>query len=649
IFFFSLSQIIYILALMLLLIKAEQEDATQKPEIAKLEVVDLGETEVDPDSEQLDVQRKRDSGYAYNRLNRVSPSARIRFRANQLRSQAASRPPARLSRPFAKYGPPTHGHYAQQHRNKLEQHDVGQQQPLNIDNGLTQLEVPSPIRDVDFTVVNPIASQNDEPFGMHTSNYLPPQNQKLPAYSSVDNFTPQLQSPQLQSQNSHSQNLVRSQISDAALFLSENAQAIQQLYGAPANNQDFAPGNEHFQTDIGNQVPSDQFRSFESTLQSPQEFRGALPSYASGTLNPHETLEQIQSLEKDRLIVQLQQALAQAQSSEPSADAAGRYAQNQASFVPNRELLASVSQRMKSHLSTTPQSFGLATESEAFSQSPFPPGTTISPLGQFPFNYDVATTARAPTTTTTAATTVAGLPPPQSPKDDGTSQVASSQPVPNQPGLPAAPSSPVGVPVYGGFAPTVIAGTNFIPSYSTGLLTPVRPVRPAFGTSPTQFGIPIPTEAPGEPASDSPSVPTTTTPSSFKPPLANQPGFGLTPTITPVALPVQPIRPVAAPLHPLATHPVISNPPHPVLPVTSTAQVHPVQTATPAVTSSVQHTYGVQTALINPIVYKPLKAVYPVYYYPNVAYQLQKPALLPSYPWNYAPSYAQTKPAQTWK
>lgn len=639
---------------MIPLIKAKQESTVQNPKVAKLKVVDLGETELDPDSEQVDVQQKRDSGYPYNRPpNRVSSGTRFRFRANQSRGQVASRFPARLSKPFAKYGPPNHlnsnpsahDHHAQQQRNKLQQHHAGQQQSVGIDNDLTQQEVPSPIRNLDFTIENPIASQNNEPFGMHTANYLPPQNQKLPAYSSADNFTPPSADSQnlVQSQNHH-------QISDATLFLSENAQAIQQLYGAPASNQDFAPGNEQFHADTGNQFQSDQLMNFESTLQSPHEFRSSLPSYASGTLSAHETLEQIQSLEKDRLIVQLQQALAQAQNN-PSADAAGRYAQNQASFIQNEELLASLNQQMKSHVSTTPQSFNFATEGAAFSQSPFLPGTTINPLGHFPFNYNVATTARTPTTTTTTSTTtVTGLPSPstsQSPKNDDTSQITSLQSASNQAGASAASSSPIGIPVYGGFVPTVIA-SNFIPSYSTSVFAPVRPVQPASDTSPTHFGIPIPTESTsGKPGSDS-SIPTSTKPSSFKPPLTNQPGLALTPAITPVALPVQPIRPVAAPLHPFATHPVISNPLHPVLPVAGPAQVHPVQASTPAVTSSVQHTYGVQTALINPVVYKPVKAVYPVYYYPNVAYQLQKPAL-PSYPWSYAPSYAQTKPAQIWK
>lgn len=591
----------------------------QKPEVTKLEVVNLGEIEVTPDSEQTDVQQKRNSGYIHNKSHHISSNARLRFQGNRSRGRIVSKFPGQLSRPFTKYGPPSHatsgpitqGYRAQQHRNKLHQAS----QPISFHDGLVEQEIPSPIRNVDFAEVNPIANQNNEPFGMHTANYLPPQNQKLPAYSSTNNFVPQ------SSQNSHdtslqNENLVQTQnhqISDAALFLSENAQAIQQLYGAPANNQDFAPNR--FQ-DIGNQVQNlNQFRDFESTLQSPQEFRGALPPYASGTLN-QETLQQIQSLEKDRLIVQLQQALAQVQTT-PSA--AGRYAQNQASFIQNQELLESISQQIRSQIST-PQTATFGSENTAFSQSPFLPGTTVNPLKGFSFNYGVSTTTPIIPTTTT------GIPitrPPESSKSDGTTQVSP------QSGSAAA-GSPVGIPVYGGFVPTIITGTNLVPSYGTNIFTSIKPIQSS-ETSPTHFGIPIPTESNQKPA---PSTPSTTTPSSIS--SANQPGAAFTPVITPVTLPVQPIRPVATPLHPFAT------PVHPVTSLLPASPIYPAQ-INPAVTSGIQHTYGTQTALINPVLYKPIKTIYPVYYYPNVAYQLQKPTL-PNHPWNYAPSYTQTKP-----
>lgn len=605
---------------MLSLAQAEQKDKVQKPEVTKLEVVNLGEIEITPNSEEIDVQRKRNSGYIHNKSNHISSNARLRFQG-QSRGRIVSKFPGQLSRPFTKYGPPNHstsgpitqGYRSQQHRNKL-QHHVSQQQSISFHDGLAEQEIPSPIRNVDFAEINPIANQNNVPFGTHTANYLPPQNQKLPAYSSTNNFVPQ------SSQSSHgtslqNENLVQTQnhqISDAALFLFENAQAIQQLYGAPANNQDFAPNQPQ---DISNQ---NQFRDFESTFESSQEFRGALPPYASGTLN-QETLQQIQSLEKDRLIVQLQQALAQAQTT-PSA--AERYAQNQASFIQNQELLESINQQVKSQIST-PQTAVFGSENIAVSQSPFLPGTTVNPLKGFPFNYGVSTT------TPITPTTVAGIPitrPPQSSKSDGSPQVSS------QSGSAAA-GSPVGIPVYGGFVPTIITGTNLVPSYGTGIFTSVKPIQSS-ETSPTHFGIPIPTESSQKPAELAPSIPSTTTPSSIS--SANQPGAAFTPVITPVTLPIQPIRPVATPLHPLAT------PVHPVTSLLPTNQIYPAQ-VTPAITSSIQHTYGTQTALINPILYKPIKTIYPIYYYPNVAYQLQKPSLS-NYPWNYAPSYTQTKP-----
>ncbi|XP_029160268.1 uncharacterized protein LOC114932246 [Nylanderia fulva] len=621
--------VIYILVLVLLLTQAKQEDEVQKPEITKLEIVDLGESEVEPNSEQSDVQRKRNTGYIY-KSNRISSSTRLRFPEHQSRDQIASKFPGQLNRPFTKYGPPNHstsgpitqGYHAQQHRNKLQYH-VSQQQSSNFNDGLIEQEIPSPIRNVDFVEMNPIASQNNEPFGMHTANYLPPQNQKLPAYSSTDNFVPQSsQSPLNHGANSQNQNLVHpvNQISDAALFLYENAQAIQQLYGAPANNQDFAPNNNQFQG-TSNQIPNQnsQFRDFESTSQDSQEFRGSLPSYASGTLN-QETLEQIQSFEKDRLIVQLQQALAQTQTT-LRPEAVGRYAQNQASFIQNQELLKLLSQQTKSQI-PMPQTAAFASENTAFSQSPFLPGTTVNPLKGFSFNYG------GPTTTPLVPTTTVGevpiTPSPQSSKNDDTTQTASSQPG------SAVAGSLAGIPVYGGFVPTFIAGTNLAPSYSTSIFTPVKPAQSS-DTSPTHFGIPIPTE-PSQKPGLAPSIPATMTPSAS----ANQPGA----VFTPVTLPVQSIRPIATPLHPLTSvHPVVS----PLLPA-NPVPVYPAQVS-PAVTSSVQHTYGTQTALINPVLYKPVKAVYPVYYYPNVAYQLQKPAL-PNYPWNYAPSYPQTKPTQ---
>lgn len=630
------------------LTQAKQKAEVQKSQVTKLEVVDLGEVEVESDFKQSDIQRKRDSGYTYNRPNRISSNTRLRIQTHPSRNQLAFKIPGQLNRPFTQYGPPihptadstTHG-YAQQHRNKL-QHDISQQHSINFGGtGFMGQEVPSPIRNVDFVEVNPISSQNDLPFGVHTAKYLPPQNQRLPMYSSTDNFNAQSfpGQGQVHGTSSQSQNFVQAQshqISDAAHFLSENAQAIQQLYGAPASNQDFAPSYDQFQN-VGNPIHNLN-NQFEGTLPNPEEFRDVLPSYASETLDPQKTLEQIQSLEKDRLIVQLQQALAQAQT---NSNVAGRYAQNQAGFVQNQELLASISQQLNSHVPTTPQSTAFGSENTAFSQSTFLPETTINPL-RLPINYGVPTTTQTPTTTTAGILTTQS--PSQPSKGDSTAQVVSSQSAANQPGS-STTGSPAGIPVYGGFVPTTfITGTNLIPSYGTGIFTSglVRPVQSS-ETSPTHFGIPIPTEPPQKPvAGSAPPIPAAIPALSPAAP-PSRPGVALTSaTITPVALPIQPLRPVAplaTPVHPIAASLLPTNP----------TQVHPAQT-TPAVTSSVQHTYGVQTALINPVLYKPVKAVYPVYYYPaNIAYQLQKP-ISPNYPWNYAPSYtAQTGPAKIWK
>ncbi|KAL0131436.1 hypothetical protein PUN28_002753 [Cardiocondyla obscurior] len=614
------------------LAEAKQKDEV-KSAVTKLEVVNL-DNDVKSDFKQSDVQRKRDSGYTYNKPYRVSPTARFRMQSHPSKNQIAYKVPGQLSRPFTQYGPPvhstsrpeTHGYHAQQHRNKW-QLEGNQQQTINFDEPkLMEQEVPSPIKNDDFAEMNPIASQNNEPFGMHTANYLPPQNQKLPAYSPSNNFDPQRFSDQelIRGTSSQGQNFVQphnQQISDAATFLSENAQAIQELYGAPASNQDFAPSNDQFH-DINN--PFHNLNSqFESASQNSAELHSALSSYVSGGLDPRKTLEEIQSLEKDRLIVQLQRALAQAQIN-TNANTAGRYVQNQG-FVQNQELLASVNRQVNIPATTQPADFG-----NAFSQSTFLPETTVNPLG-FPVNYGIPTTTQTPATTTTTGVLTTQSPS-QPSKGDGVTQV-SSQPASNQPGSSTS-GSPAGIPVYGGFVPTFIAGTNFVPGTSIFAPEPARPPVQSVETSPTHFGIPIPTESQEKPVVG--SAPPASAIPPFLPP--NRPGISLTSTFTPVAIqPIRPVAPLATPVHSIAASLLPANP----------AQVHPVQ-ASPAVTSTVQHTYGVHTALINPVLYKPVKAVYPVYYYPvNIAYQ--KPTS-PNNPWNYAPSYTtQAGPAKIWK
>ncbi|KAF3427064.1 hypothetical protein E2986_04746 [Frieseomelitta varia] len=622
--------------------KAETEEAEEKPEITKLELVDLGEGESDVDDKDSEVQKKRDSGYSYRRPNNFALASRARLQVGQPghRGRIVNRHPAQINRPITKYGPPGYQNsspmrpvsHNQQHRDKLQFNGhFNQQHSNNFDgrpSGLLEQEIPSPIRQVDFIEPNPISTQNDEPFATHSANYLPPQNQRLPGYFAPQTFSPAhaAQKPEDDNQGQpakfQSQNIAlpQGQLSDAALFLAENAQAIQQLYGAPPNEQDFAPHADQF-LDQNNRVqnPSSRFQNFEASSQSPQSFPGPLPSYASGTLSARETLEQIQSLEKDRLIAQLQRALVtQAQ----SADAAGRYAQNQQSFVQSQDLLASLGQRMKIHgLNTQQNTVLLGTGNTAFNQSPFLPGTTISP--GFPLNYGLSTTIQPPTTATTTTTTTTAQPP-QAVKGDGTSQHGSSVPAPPQ------SSHGPGVPVYGGFVPTLIAGTTFtsnVPTYGPAFFAPgaVASVQPS--PFPTHFGLPIPADHGQKPSETKPS----TTPSI---PSTNRPAVPSPPPVNTVPFPVHPI---ATPLHPVVAPVQPVTPLQPVLPPT---HVHPVQTP-----STAHPTYGLQTAIINPLLYKPIKPVYPFYYYPNVAYQVPKP----TYPWSYAPTYAQAKPTQIWK
>lgn len=581
-----------------------------------MEVIDLGEGASDAEGKNSDAQRKRDSGYSYKRPESfaLGSRGRLEFRQSANKGRIVNRHSAQTNRPVNKYGPPGYSSPIRSVSHNQQHHGhFNQQQSNNFDGrpgGLRVQQVPSPIREADFVESNPISTQNNQPFATNSANYLPPQNQKLPGYAATQTF-----SAVRAAENHHqAQGIVESQgqLSDAALFLSENAHAIQQLYGAPPDDRDFAPHPDQF---LGhtNQLrnPNGQFDNFQATLQGSESFSGPLPSYASGTFGGEETLEQIQSLEKDRLIVQLQRALA-TQAQAESADATGRYAENQPSFVQNQDLLASLGQRTKIHGLNTPQSsVNFGPGNTAFNQSPFLPGTTISP--GFPgFSYGLSTTTR-PSTSTTATTTstTTTVQPPQAAKGDGSLLVGSSV--------------PTGVPVYGGFVPTLIAGTSFVsgvPSYGTSLFAPatVTPAQPS-GSSPTHFGLPIPSR-PDQKIPTPGATPSTPTSSAT-------PTVPLSPPVNGVPIP---LYPVATPLHPVLTSLHPASPSH----------VHPVQTPT----------YGVQTPAISSVLYKPIKPVYPFYYYPNVAYHLShKPTLptLPTYPWNYAPTYAQVKPTQIWK
>lgn len=623
-------------------------DTEESSDITKLEVVELSEADTDSDASESDVQIKRDSGYSYNR-----PNTRSRFQSGQSghRGRIVTRIPSQINRPFNKYGPPSHQNlglakpnvHGQQHHDKFQHQGQFSQNrhPNNQNgnnfpnhgNGLWDQGIPSPIRNLDFAEVSPIASQNNEPFGSNTANYLPPRNQKLPAYSPADNFSPQHATVTTsqghvdgQNGNLQNQNIVQSQggqISDAALFLTQNAQALQQLYGAPATSQDFAPNTNDF-VDHNNQIqnPNGHLQSAENTSPNSQIFRGPLPAYASGTLNPQETLEHIQSLEKDRLIAQLQQALAQSQVQSPNNDF--RYAQNHGNYPQNQDLLAPIGTEFpplgKPIANTNKIIFGR--ENLDFNQLPFLPGTTAGPI-KFPLGYGLTTTTttQSPGTssTTTTIATSTGRPIQTNNKGDGTTQIGVSVPVPGQPGT--AVVNPIGFPLYGGFVPTFVANVPSYGVYTPGGVTPIQ----SSGSSSTHFGIPIPTDQGNKGIQpETPQIPTKT------PLSASQPGI-----VT--STPVQPGHSIS-PLNPVAT------PIHPVLPATPTH----VQPSSVGSTPNQQSTYGLQTPIINSLIYKPIKPVYPVYYYSNLAYQLQKPTL-PTYPWSYAPSYVSAKPAQIWK
>lgn len=192
-------------------------------------------------------------------------------------------------------------------------------------------------------------------------------------------------------------------------------------------------------------------------------------------------------------------------------------------------------------------------------------------------------------------------------------------PVPGQPGT--AVVNPIGFPLYGGFVPTFVANVPSYGVYAPGGVTPIQ----SSGSSSTHFGIPIPTDQGNKGIQpQTPQIPTKTPPSASQPGIVN-------------SMPVQPGHPIS-PLNPVAT------PIHPILPATPTH----IQPSSVGSTPNQQPTYGLQTPIINPLIYKPIKPVYPVYYYSNLAYQLQKPTL-PTYPWSYAPSYVSAKPAQIWK
>ncbi|XP_011301099.1 uncharacterized protein [Fopius arisanus] len=151
-------------------------------------------------------------------------------------------------RPFARYGAPGAGASGLRRRKPQVHPNPWSHQPRKHTNDIperlqlenSKLELPSPIRHVDFRDDDPIASQNNEPFQNNGANYLPPRNQKLPSLS-VHVF--QRPGPTHLPANHHK--ISDPQISDATLFLIKNAQALSQLYETPAMNMDYPPFNDN--------------------------------------------------------------------------------------------------------------------------------------------------------------------------------------------------------------------------------------------------------------------------------------------------------------------------------------------------------------------------------------------------------------------
>lgn len=467
----------------------------------------------------------------------VSRPQRLRQRARIV----LTRFPSQANRPFSKYGPPppTQAPTSQGLPEIILNSNQRPREPTQWNSesdrgGLILQGMPSPTRDHDFAPASPIASQNNEPFDHFNSNYLPPRNQKLPAptYTASAFSQPEdhssyhhHQQPTAVHVHGSSQNYVQQQsnspqISDAAHFLTQNAQAISQLYGAPAENQNYEP-----QYDEPSRVNSNDL-NIETEQFEPLVQQSSLPT--SYSLNNHEA------------------ALQQTQSLPPSAEDSAllhRYAQLHGIHQGHHQL--------NSHV--------------ALSQGV----STFQSLGgghEFAVQQQANNLQAAPTT-------------------GGIGQI----------------------PSYGSsYVPTFIPSGSFIPSY--GVFGPSQPSgSPAISTSPTHFGLPIPT-LPGD--------------DDLKPSVAH-------PVHTPVTQPINP-APATPPIYPAALHPQYPSSSVPVFPH---PQQHPTATYHPVY----------QPTLVNtPPVYRPVKPIYtPIYYYPSYGFPSHRPPV--QQPWSYAPAYAQAK------
>ncbi|KAF7991093.1 hypothetical protein HCN44_002655 [Aphidius gifuensis] len=606
--------IIGLLAIYCSLALVNSTDKQKTLENSENAIKDLIEMESDKDAPES--QRKRDSGYYYSRPSRPSrPSgSKVKF---------GPRLPSQRVKPFNRYGPPN---YSSQSHSRPP--------------GQSLFEVPSPIRNIDFIESNPISNQNNIPTRQNLPNYLPPKNQKPPKTSSPIAFQPSR--PITFSNNQENnffpnsfpqrENLIQhpspeSLASDESLFLSQNAQKIAQLYETPATNLNYPPYEDFENSDTNTKNPSNQFRIIvpdpiqtsqqqqqqQHDQQNIQGFNGPIPAYSNGILESPRILERLQSQEKDRIIVQLQQALA-SQTQDSTSDYL-RYAQNYGQTINNENTLLSSIGTQTSQLDKPNEfnnqghhsvpSFGSESTSSSFGPSSLG-ATGLTFQGHhlnFPFTHSFS--QDTPSITTTTPSSIISSSNNQPHHDNGNNQGNNIPSVSNP------------FPQYGGFVPTLITGTNYhqnFPNYGTNFVSSNTPNKPGQSTDtlPTHFAIPLPTLLP-----------------EFKPintgSTLSNPNLGKPSFIPPITRPQIPFNNI----HPI--HPI-----QPIVPIVSTQNhAHP--------------TYGIQpTTLVNPILVKPVKPVYPLYYYQNIAYPLRKPSL-PLSPWNYAPAYPQRKSSKIWK
>uniref|UniRef100_A0ABD2X5Y4 HSF-type DNA-binding domain-containing protein n=1 Tax=Trichogramma kaykai TaxID=54128 RepID=A0ABD2X5Y4_9HYME len=261
--------------------------------------------------ENLKAEDRKDFVYLFFRKPlHLIQAKHSKFGIHKYRNQFQNKLRNHIRRPFSQYGPPNPMSSMKEYFNLMK--------PI-LNNQYTKDSIiaqgiPSPIKFTDFIEVSPISSQNDQPFGQNTANYLPPRNQKLPIYSpehfyknhiahNVNQLSTQLQQQQKQ-QIIQNENL-NHHISDAAHFLTQNAQAISNLYGAPALNQNYAPNVE--QLKLLNQNPRQiEHLQINHVNGQPENFENNYPVY----LQEHQTLPNLyneqQFLTHAEMVAQLQ-------------------------------------------------------------------------------------------------------------------------------------------------------------------------------------------------------------------------------------------------------------------------------------------------------------------------------------------------------